>query len=93
MEQEGVPIDVGEAMQKKAIVRASGLELYGIPNCPQMPISCVAVVFVVMVIMVVVLQESDEGLLGGEDEVLAVEVVLEERSQLLNLLIQKHKNR
>jgi hypothetical protein len=78
-------------MQEKAIVRAGGLELNGIPNCPTVCISCVAVVFVVVVvIMVMVLQESDEGLLGGEYQVLAVQVVLDERSQLLNLLIQKH---
>jgi len=46
--------------------------------------SHVAVVLFIIVILILVLQEGDEELLCGEDEVLAVEVVPDERGQLLN---------
>jgi hypothetical protein len=75
-----VPVYVGEAMQEKAVVGACGLELYGILHI--VLISATAIIVVVQA--AVLLQDGDEGLLGGQDEVLAVQVVLDERRKLLD---------
>jgi len=65
-------------MQEKAVVGPGRLELYRIRR--------VAVLFKVAVAVAAVelLEGCYEGLLSGEDKVLAVQVVLDERGQLLN---------
>jgi hypothetical protein len=63
-------------MQEKAVVGPSRLKLYRIRR--------IVVLFTVAVAAVQLLEGCDEGFLGGEDQVLAVQVVLDERGQLLN---------
>jgi len=65
-------------MQEKAVVGPGRLELYRIRRVVFLFTVAVAVAAVQL------LEGCDEGLLGGEDEVLAVQVVLDERGQLLN---------
>nr|CAB3495921.1 unnamed protein product [Digitaria exilis] len=56
--------DFSKAVQEEAVVGARGLELYGV--------RLVVILFTVTVVVVVaaaqLLEDSDEGLLGGEDE-------------------------
>jgi len=73
------PVDFSKAMQEKAVVGPGGLELYGVRRTVLLPAVAVAVVGAAQL-----LEGGDEGLLGGEDEVLAVQVVLDERGQLLD---------
>jgi hypothetical protein len=67
-------------MQEKAVVGPGRLELYRIRRAVVPFTAAVAVA----VTAVQLLEGCDEGLLGGEDEMLAVQVVLDERGQLLN---------
>jgi len=66
-------------MQEKAVVGPGGPELYGVRRTVLLSTVAVAVVGAAQL-----LKGGDEGLLGGEDEVLAVQVVLDERGQLLD---------
>jgi len=67
-------------MQEKAVVGPGRLELYSIRRV----VVLFKVAVAVAVAAVQLLEGCDEGLLGGEDEVLAVQVILDERGQLLN---------
>lgn len=78
MELERAPVDVGKAMQKKTLIGAGRLELQDIPICPAVCCHYIVLILVIVRVVVLVLQDPDEGFLSREDEVLAVEVVLDE---------------